>query len=135
MSLKRYLITMGIATLVSFASWVLALLYLDPTSGVVSVTLFFVSFFLAIFGLASIVGFLGRRIFQRRVTPFRLVAISFRQAALFGVLLTGSLFLQAHRLFTVWTALFLLVFLSLAEALFVARESSREQRRENSHGT
>ncbi|MBI5405071.1 MAG: hypothetical protein HY976_02495 [Candidatus Kerfeldbacteria bacterium] len=134
MSLNRYLIIMGIATLVSAGSWLLVVLFLDPTaSGVVGVTLFFGSFFLGVFGLCSIIGFVVRHVIQRHETSFRVVAISFRQAGWFAILVTVSLILQSQRLFTVWTAFLLLVMLSLLEAFFVARTASRP--RGGSYGT
>lgn len=127
MSLIRYLITMSIATLVAAASWVLVIIFLDPSAtGVIGVMLFFGSFFLMVFGLASTIGFLLRSLFQRREQPFRLVAISFRQAGLFAILLSVGLLLQSQRLFTWWTAFLLLVILSLVEAFFLARTATRQ---------
>lgn len=125
MSLSRYLTIMGIGTAIAAASWVMVLLFLDPqSSGMVGHALFFVSFFLTMFGITSIVGYMARRIFQRREVPFKLVAISFRQAILLGLLLTGSLFLQSRHLFTWWTSLLLLTFLTLIESFFVARSAT-----------
>lgn len=125
MPLSRYFTIMGISTAIAAASWVMVIMFLDPTSsGPVGLSLFFLSFFLMIFGIASIVGYTVRRLFQRQEIAFRLVAISFRQAILVSMLLTVSLFLQSRRLFTVWTSLTLLTFLSLLEAFFVARSST-----------
>ncbi len=134
MSLKRYLITMGIATIVSSVSWLLVVFFLDPQSGFVGVALFFVSFCLSMFGLASIAGYLLRKLFQRRETDFRLVAISFRQAGLLALLLGGSLFLQSQRLFTWWTALLLLLLVSIIEAFFIARSESRQAKAGDQRG-
>lgn len=129
MSIQRYLITMSLATVISAASWLLVLIFLDPeTSGIIGLTLFFLSFFLMIFGLVSIVGFVARRLLQRREESFRLVAVSFRHAALLALLLTSSLFLQSQRVFTWWTAILLLIFLTLIEAFFAARETARVQK-------
>jgi len=128
MSIYRYLFTMGIATVVSAGSWFLVLSFLDPlTSGAVGIALFFGSFCLTVFGLCSLAGFFVRRLIQRQETPFRLVAVSFRQAGLFAILITGSLMLQSQRLFTLWTAFLLLLTLTLIEAYFVARQASRRQ--------
>lgn len=136
MSLKRYLTTMAVGTAIAASSWVMVLLFLDPQStGFIGLVLFFSSFFLMIFGLASIVGFVVRWIFQRRETSFRLVSISFRQAILAGLLLTGSLWLQSQQLFTWWTAAALVMFLSLVEAFFVARAESRQSRNGGHRGT
>lgn len=137
MSLTRYIAIMGIGTVISAASWVIVLMFIDPeTIGFVGVSLFFISFFLMIFGIASIVGFVVRRIFQRSEVAFKLVAISFRQAILIALLLSGTLFLQSKRLFTWWTSIPLLVFLSLIEAFFVARSSiGRHAAPKENHGT
>lgn len=135
MSLTRYLIAMGLATVVSTVSWILVVAFLEPQSGFVGLILFFVSFFLAVFGAASIVGYLVRRIFQRHIADFKIVAVSFRQATLFAMLLSVSLFLQSQRLFTWWTAALLLVFLSLIEAFFIAQSESRQSKLGGSHGT
>ncbi|MFH0829073.1 MAG: hypothetical protein V1907_02745 [Candidatus Kerfeldbacteria bacterium] len=137
MSLTRYLTIMGIGTAISSASWIIVLMFIDPeTIGFVGVALFFVSFFLMIFGIASIVGFVVRRLFQRYEVAFKLVAISFRQAILIALMLSGTLFLQSRRLFTWWTSIPLLVFLSLVEAFFVARSSiGRHSEPKENHGT
>lgn len=136
MSLKRYLIIMGIGTAIAAASWVMVLLFLDPqVSGTIGIILFFTSFFMVIFGISSIVGYLVRRIFQRHEVAFKLVGISFRQAVLIATLLTGCLFLQSKGYFTWWTSLLLLVFLSLLEAFFVARASGgRHAASRGAHG-
>lgn len=125
---------MMIATVIAAASWILVVLFLDPaSSGTIGVTLFFVSFFLTIFGMASMAGYAVRRLFHPSATPFRLVAVSFRQAALLGLLLTTSLFLQSRQYFTWWTAVSLFAFVSFLEALFAARDGARQ--RGGSHGT
>ena len=136
MPLNRYFIIMGTGTAIAAASWVMVLLFLNPqVSGVVGVAFFFASFFLVIFGIASIVGYAARRIFQRHEIAFKLVALSFRQAILIALLLTGSLFLQSRGYFTWWTALLLLLFLTLIEAFFAARTSaSRHASPGGAHG-
>lgn len=135
MSIRRYLVTMVVATIVSAASWFLVVAFLDPqSSGFLGISLFFFSFFLAIFGMSSIIGYGVRRFCQRYETQFRIVAISFRQATLIAVLLTASLILQSYRLFTWWTAILLLVFLSLVEAFFVARDAVRPGQQGVRHG-
>lgn len=128
---------MGTGTAIAAASWVMVLLFLNPqVTGAVGVVLFFVSFFLVIFGIASIVGYAARRIFRRHEIAFKLVALSFRQAILIAALLTGSLFLQSRGYFTWWTALLLLLFLTLVEAFFAARAtSSRHATPGGVHGT
>lgn len=137
MPLNRYFIIMGTGTAIAAASWVMVLLFLNPqVSGAVGVALFFVSFFLVIFGIASIVGYAARRIFRRNEIAFKLVALSFRQAILIAALLTGSLFLQSRGYFTWWTALLLLTFLTLIEAFFSARATSgRHAPQGGVHGT
>lgn len=135
MSLKRYLITMGIATAVALVSWSLVLIFFDPASGAIGRTLFFMSFFLSMFGILSVVGFFLRKVIQRSEAAFRLVAISFRQGALFALLLTSSMILLSQRLFTWWTSSLLLIFVTLLEAFFVARETNRSRHSGRSHGT
>jgi hypothetical protein len=121
--------------MISTASWVMVIVFLDPQdSGIVGRSLFFLSFFLSIFGFASTIGYVSRRVFQRHEPPFRLVATSFRQGILFGILLTVSLVLQSQRLFTWWSALMLVVFLSLIEAFLVAREAAYHASRGGAHG-
>ncbi len=136
MPLNRYFIIMGTGTAIAAASWVMVLMFLSPqVSGTIGVALFFVSFFLVIFGIASIVGYLARRLFQRDEIAFKLVALSFRQAILIATLMTGSLFLQSRGYFTWWTALLLLLFLTLIEAFFAARTTSgRRTQQGGAHG-
>lgn len=125
---------MGFGTIIASASWMLVLFFLDPQSGVAGLALFFTSFSLTVFGIASLLGFFVRRLFQRKEPAFRLVAISFRQAALIALLLTAALFLQSHQLFTAWTALLLLFFVSLIEAFFAARTAAQQSQRGGTRG-
>lgn len=130
MSLRRYLIIMGLGSLISWSAWFLIIFYIDPyNSGFVGLASFYLILFLALLGTLSLLGFFIRFIFLKKSVLFRHIGISLRQAILFSTLISFSLLLQANRLFTWWNAILLILSLALLEFFFLAREGSERELR------
>jgi hypothetical protein len=109
MTLKKYLITMGVATLVCWAGWVYVIFLVDPfATNWVGFLLFYLSFFLALTGSAALLGFFIRFVILKHELAFRAVKEAFRQSFLFSFLIIASLFLLSRNLFT-WVNLGLLI--------------------------
>lgn len=126
MSLRKYLLIMGIGSLISWGAWLLIIFYLDPySSGFMGLASFYLILFLALLGTFSLVGFFVRFIFLRKAVLFRQIGRSLRQAVLFSLLITFSLLLEANRLFTWWNAIFLILGLALLEFFFLARQEDK----------
>jgi predicted MFS family arabinose efflux permease len=128
MSLKRYLIIMSLSTLLLWLAWGLVIIFIDPvTGGIMGVSLFYISLFLALTGSFSVIGFFVRsRFAKKEEVLFNQVGVSLRHAILFSVLITGSLLLQSNRLLTWWNALIFIVILIVIESLFMMRSNENK---------
>ena len=121
MTLRTYLITMAIATLLSWSIFVFVLFAINPlTTNYIGFVLFYVSLFISLVGTTALLGFFIRFVAMRQELAFRHVAEAFRQSFLFSALVVASLFLFAQHLFT-WLNLLLLAFgLSVLEFFFIS---------------
>lgn len=120
MSLPRFLILLGVATVLSWVAWVLTLNFIDPGNGdPFSVFLFASSLFLALSGSVALVGFFARlwRGGNAEFVLYRALMTSVRQGFLLGTLTVMTLVLQGARLLRWWNALLLIVALALIETL------------------
>lgn len=128
MSLPRFLVLLGVSTLLSWVTWGLVLFYLDPSAGAFNVLLFAASLFLALSGTVALAGFVVRlwRSGAVEFVLYRALATSVRQGFLLGALTVTVLVLQGSRLLRWWNALALLLALTLIETL--AQQQSRTGR-------
>lgn len=138
MTLRRYLISMGITTLICWGAFIMVLFQIDPyTGGVIGLVLFFVSLFFSLWGTMSILGFGIRYIFLRNVVPFKYIGTSLRQALWFAILLCLTLFLVSQQLLEWWMSLLLVGGLTVLEGFFLARslESRAKKAKKRSSGS
>jgi hypothetical protein len=123
MSLRAYLATIGLATVLAGATFALVLFRTEPASaGTFGFILFYCSLFFTVCGILSLGGFLVRILLHRTELLSRMVGIAFRQAVLLSVLVVGTLFLRSQHLLSWWNSLFFVVVLSVIEFLFVSLE-------------
>lgn len=123
MTLRAYLITMILTTIVSWILWFMVLTIVDPlVTTWVGFFLFYFSLFLSLLGTAAILGFFLRFVIIKQVLAFRLVKDAFRQSFLFAVLLVVSLVLLSLDLFTWLNLLILVMGLSILEYLLLSYE-------------
>ena len=122
MTLKQYLILMGIGTALSWAAVGLILAMIDPLDTQAPVFIvFYASAFLALTGTLSIFGLAMRVLLLKKdFLISRQVFISFRQAILLSLMLVVALVLQSKSLLTVWTAILLVAVLTVMEFFFIS---------------
>lgn len=126
MSLKKYLLTMLLATILGASVWVYVIFTVDPIEGGLAGLLFFyLSLLGTLIGAFSIIGFYLRRLFFRNELEFRQATIAFRQSVLFSILVILSLILQSHGLLRWWNAILLILALTLLEFFLVANKERR----------
>lgn len=126
MSLVRFLIILTLGSALSWTAWVLVLSTLDPTSGgLISLVLFYCSFFLALFGSASIIGFFLRYWLEKETILFRQIGVALRHGLLVSSGSTFALLLQSRRLLSVWSVLVLVVLVIVIELFFLAGQTRR----------
>lgn len=124
MSLVRFLILLGVGSVLSWAAWILVLMTLDPqTGGFIALALFYSSFFLAGVGTLTIAGFFLRYWLEKEKIPFDQIRISLRQALLITGGLVIALILQAQRLLNPWSVVVLFLFVIVIEVFFLAGQS------------
>lgn len=89
-------------------------------AGGMGYALFYGMLFLATVATLSVCGFILRSRLLKGEVAFKQVAVTFRQALWFGVLVVISLWLQARDLLTVWNLLLLIVVLAVVEFFFLS---------------
>lgn len=122
MSLKKYLIGMGLATLLCWAAWGLILFYIDPyVAGITGLVCFYLSLFFALTGTFTLIGLTLRIWFSHNEIIFAYVGVSFRQAVLLASVIGGCLILQQLRVLNWWDGSLLAISIGLLEFYFMTR--------------
>lgn len=126
MTFRAYITVMVVASIAAWGAVVGILVRVNPfAAGFLSILLLYVSIFLAVTGTLALLGILVRRRFFAHEEQSAHVAIAFRQAVWFGVLVDGSLVLARYGLLTWWTLAFFIVFLTVIEASALALAGRR----------
>ncbi len=122
MTLRQYLVLMGMGTALSWAAVALIVTSVDPfATQAVVLGAFYASLFLALTGTISLLGFTLRVVLLRgQLVVSRQVAVSFRQAVLLGLLVIIALVLKSWALLTWWNALLVVAALTLLEFFFIS---------------
>lgn len=114
----QHLLLIGFSTCLAAFSLAAIVLNTDPTtSGVITHTFFYASFFVTVAGLTALAGLLIRNKFFSGLYIIHL-SDSLRQSLLLACLLTGSLLLLAKGLLFWWVELSLILLIVAIEALF-----------------
>lgn len=125
MTLKKYLITMAITTLICWACWLFVVFTINPEiTNWIGFILFYASLFLALIGTSALLGFLLRFVALKQHLAFRLVKEAFRQSFLFAALIIISLILLSQNLFTWLNLFFLVAGLSVLEFFLLSYEKN-----------
>lgn len=120
MTLKNYLIVMSVLTIICWTSFLFIINLIDPiTTNWLGFSLFYLSLFLSLSGIAALIGFFIRFVALRRSLVFYAVSTAFRQSFLFALFITISLFLLSMDLFT-WLNISLLLITFTILELFIA---------------
>lgn len=127
MTLRLYLALMSIGTFFCWVAWLFVITNISPTeAGLLGLFFFYFSFFLAILGTFSVLGFLIRKtIIKNDDVIFRHVRNTFRQSLLLSTLISIILFLLSQKLLFWWNfALLLGIVIFLEGIIFTNRKHS-----------
>lgn len=125
MTLREYLIGMLISTALCWFSWALIIVYIDPEkTNFLGFLSFYISFFFALIGTFTLVGFYLRVRFSRNEVLFAHVSPSFRQAILLSIILIGCLLLQSLEILTWWDGGLFVASVGLLEFYFMSRRQN-----------
>lgn len=117
---------MSMASLVCWLAFFMVVFYMNPfAGGIIAVFFFYSSLFLAIVGSFAIIGFILRREFLQGELIFRQVAVTFRQAFWFGLLVVVSLWLQKMNMLTWYNSLLLVLTLAVFEFFFLSTKRTK----------
>lgn len=126
MTLKNYLIVMGLMTALCWGIFTFMLNLIDPTAtNWLGFMLFYVALFLALSGTAALIGFIIRFVALRRELAFYAVSTAFRQSFLFALFIVISLFLLSANLFTWLNVSLLLIIFAILELFVASYKKSR----------
>jgi len=111
MTLKQYITTMVIATIMCLTALGFVVVNVDPfISGTVAFFFFYVSFYFSLVGFLSVVLFFVYKSVSSIAQPmFRYVQKSFKQAIFISVFITLALYLQGRQWLNIWNATLLLL--------------------------
>ena len=130
MSGKLYVTIVTLATLLSWAAWLLVLFLTIPgDGGNIGLILFYSSLFLSLLCTMALVGLLTRHVKARKKLIVEKVIVSFRQAFWLAALVVAALFLQSQQVLTWWNALLLVLIVTVLEFFFMSAATSREHRK------
>ena len=109
MTLRKYISSMSVMTVLIWSVFVYVLFLVDPeTTNWVGFGLFYITLFVSLVGTASLIGFLIRFMALKQQLVWDAVKEAFRQSFLFALLIIISLILLSQDLFT-WLNIMLLV--------------------------
>ena len=122
MTIRSYLWGMRFCSLVALAALVSVVYFVNPTSdAVLGQTLFYISLFFSITGIATLFLFWLRRTFSKNKEVQENVGVSFRQGALVAISVCALLILQSFRLLVWWDGGMIVVMILLIELWFLSR--------------
>ena len=122
MTIRSYLWGMRFCSLVALAALVSVVYFVNPTSdAVLGQTLFYISLFFSITGIATLFLFWLRRTFSKNKEVQENVGVSFRQGALVAISVCALLILQSFRLLVWWVGGMIVVMILLIELWFLSR--------------
>ena len=116
----------GVATMATFlfSTGILVLIvsWIDPTSNAsgLGLVLFFLTLFLSIASLFSMLGYGARALVMRHQLPPYRVRPSLRQGVFFGIFVDILLFLQLERILVWWIAAIIILLCIVIELVFIS---------------
>jgi hypothetical protein len=126
MSARLFSILIFLGALAAVIGWGLIIFYIDPfQSGLLALSLFYVSFFLSLLGIFFLVGNgLRKRFFKKQLLSKRF-STAVRQAIFFAVLLVGWALLKSQSLARWWVIILFILILTGLEFFFVSFQHQR----------
>ena len=122
MTLRGFIITMFIGTLICWVAFAIVILNTNPyEAGTMSFIFFYLSLLLSLTGTITVIGiFVRLSILRRDDFISRRVSASFRQGALLAVVICAGLYLMSKNLLTWWNVVFFILGISLLEFFFIS---------------
>lgn len=128
MSLKQYLILIGLGSIIAWITWIIVVVFTNPfEAGWLGFLMFYVTTAIALVGTLALIGFVVRKVIYRHdAMVLRQVTTAFRQAILLTLVLVGSLLLQSQSLLAWWNVLLFVVVVTAIEFFFLSSRFSHQ---------
>ena len=126
MTLKSYILVMSFLTATCWGIFIFVASIINPfATNWLGFLLFYVSLFIALSGLSTLLGFLIRFVILKKGLAFNLVKLSFRQSFLFSLFFVFALFLQASNILNWINSIFLILGFSVLELFLIGSKKNR----------
>ena len=126
MTLRSYILVMSFLTAVCWGIFLFVASTINPfATSWLGFLLFYISLFIALSGLSTLLGFLIRFVILKKGLAFNLVKLSFRQSFLFSLFLVFALFLQANKFLSLLNLIFLILGFSVLELFLISSKKNR----------
>lgn len=121
MSFRSYTLLLLFGTVCAWLSWLMILLTVHPQRAAWwGFALFYLTFFLSIFGTLTLASFIVRVLFSRkRATVRAILGVCLRHSVLWSAALIAALALQGVRLLTWWVGILVVVVFIALEYVIV----------------
>lgn len=120
MTVRVFVIGSLVAAIISWATWLAIIKFLDPgQAGLIGFLLFFLALFLATASTTGLAGYATRRLLSPQQLSAYAVRTSLRQGILLGLFLDLLLLLQLLRFYQWWLALLAIVIFIFIEFIFL----------------
>lgn len=122
MTLKSYLWSLRVGTLLSFSAWGLVVFFIDPKkSGIGGQFIFYFSFFLVLSGIFILLLTRLKKISKKEELAFAEIGINFREGILLSLLVIILLILQSFRILVWWDGLLVVAGIFMIELYFLTK--------------
>jgi len=126
MTLKNYLLVMGVLSAFCWGIFIFVASLVDPTStNWLGFSLFYLALFLSLSGTGALIGFIVRFFVAKKELAFNLVKLSFRQSFLFALFIIFLLILKSQQLFNWLNLLLLLIIFTILELFLTSYKNRR----------
>lgn len=121
MNLKQYIFFLLVGSIISWCSWILIIIKINPYSaGIVSFSIFYAALFLSILGTVSVLATIIRNRTSGLLTVEHIIYLSLRQGTLIAILILVALYLSHIGYLSWWMILILLFCLGIIEYIFLS---------------
>lgn len=123
MSFRYYILLILFSTILCVSALTIIIFSINPyEASVLTFAFFYLSLFLSLMGVITIINSVIKKIFVKNKILFRQISASFRQAVLLSLLITICMALQSQRILAWWNMLLLIAVLSTMELFAISKK-------------
>ena len=123
MSFRSYILLILFSTILCISALTIIIFSINPyEASVLTFVFFYLSLFLSLMGVITIINSVIKKIFIKNKILFRQISASFRQAVLLSLLITICMALQSQRILAWWNMLLLIAVLSTMELFAISKK-------------